>query len=570
MANDNQKLTAQMIDLNRSMDKLAGEIKKNTTATQEISESQQDADKAKSQDLKSLIDSLSSLKDLKGLTDEIKKLDLGNLSKTLGDLPGALSGLTKGPLSSLIGKGTGEKIGNILGGAGKGFNVGKILGGFQEGGVAKKEGQYVVGENGPEVVKLPAGAAVIPLDIKDFITGLAKVPELADLVKNKEINFYGDRDEASIVKGDGKDLKNRISLEKLKDKYEDALDDQESLDKAKQDPTVLASLKEQNKIIRDLIGKGNSKVQDSIQANDSEYYKIWNSSIKWMDKDQLKTFNSIWDKAIASLPKEAVNDLTISRTKLLALESLSKLNKPSESKETAKTVDLAPKAETKNVDAKKKEAGSGPTVEAKPEVLKTATESIKGAATEGIKNNIPKIGDIFSAVGGDSALGKKGSDIVKKAGGLLSSELGKNLGGIGGAGNKITDFLGKGTVPGGTEFKKTITSLGSFAKNPQTGIEKNIEKFTSDISGLLKSKSPLPPSKTADSTSEQSGGLTPGASEGSVKKDESGKDEKGKPKDMQSEIDAIKGLLARVASALEGTLDVSMMENPFRPDSRKV
>jgi len=183
---------------------------------------------------------------------------------------------------------------------------------------------------------------------------------------------------------------------------------------------------------------------------------------------------------------------------------------------------------------------------------------------------MPKIGDIFSTVGGSGVLGKKESDIVKKAGGLLSSELGKNLGGIGGVGNKINDFLGKGTIPGGTEFKKSITSLGSFAKSGQSSIEKNIEKYTSDISGLLKAQNTPATPKTAGALSETSGELAGGSSEMTGKKEEAGKEEKGKSKDMQSEIDAIKGLLARVASALEGTLDVSMMENPFRPDSIKV
>ena len=174
MAND-QKMVAQMLDLSRSIEKLSSTVKKNTDATDSLSELQTSKDQ-KSPDLKPIMDALSGLKDLKPLTDELKKLDFGGLSKTLKETGNPLSGAKQAV----------ENINPL-----KGFDVNKIIGAFQEGGIAKKDGNYLVGENGPEVVKLGPESAVIPLNIKDLMEGLKKIPELSKAIdlENKNERF---------------------------------------------------------------------------------------------------------------------------------------------------------------------------------------------------------------------------------------------------------------------------------------------------------------------------------------------------------------------------------------------
>lgn len=106
-------------------------------------------------DIKSLKDIPKSFESIKGSFGGIKGLtkDLGGVTEKLGiDLPG---GKFKNITDKV--KGAGGKAKDILsGGFGK-----KILGAFAEGGTIDKTGSYLVGEKGPEVVKLEEGNNVL-------------------------------------------------------------------------------------------------------------------------------------------------------------------------------------------------------------------------------------------------------------------------------------------------------------------------------------------------------------------------------------------------------------------------
>ena len=127
-----------------------------------------------------------------------------------------------------------------------------ILGAFQEGGIAKDKGKYLVGENGPELVDLPKGSAVIPLNIKDLIEGISKIPELSDIAKENNIGIYADSEDPSLLTSEISDVKNRVSLSKLEEKYDLDLKDQESIDRDKQNKELIDQLKNQSDLLKEL------------------------------------------------------------------------------------------------------------------------------------------------------------------------------------------------------------------------------------------------------------------------------------------------------------------------------
>ena len=174
MTDPNQKLFSQIADLGRNINSLAESIKKNTSATESLISSTDKSTKSEKE---------SATTSNKASTTNPKESEKGE--GAIKDLTKAISGLLgeKGPLMGKIaemakgsvskgGEGPNKDFSNIAGGL-KG-----IIKAFQEGGVAKKEGKYLVGENGPEVVKLPKGAGVIPINVKDLMEGLKTFPSL--------------------------------------------------------------------------------------------------------------------------------------------------------------------------------------------------------------------------------------------------------------------------------------------------------------------------------------------------------------------------------------------------------
>jgi hypothetical protein len=233
-ADPNQKLFSQIADLGRNISSLAESIKKNTSATESLVAATDKSEKREKE---------AATAANKAPTTNPKDADkdsgaMKDITKTLSDLLG-----DKSPLMGKFAEMAKSKISPSLG-ADKQPNVpnkdfSNIAGGlkgiikaFQEGGVAKKEGKYLVGENGPEVVKLPKGAGVIPINIKDLTEGLKNVPELVDLIKDKDtVDFLGTTYQPYIMDSKG----SPINLRKISSKYEDAAfeaDDKETTDRA--------------------------------------------------------------------------------------------------------------------------------------------------------------------------------------------------------------------------------------------------------------------------------------------------------------------------------------------------
>jgi len=178
-----------------------------------------------------------------------------------------------------------------------------ILGAFQEGGIAKDKGKYLVGENGPELVDLPKGSAVIPLNIKDFIEGISKIPELSDIAKGNEIGLYADSNDPSLLPLEISDVKNRVSLSKLEEKYNLDLKDQESLDRDKQNKELIDQLKGQSDLLKELKSIAQKKISDSI-----EEVRSGKESIASFDKPGKNKSPEI-EESIINAPIEQKTDL---------------------------------------------------------------------------------------------------------------------------------------------------------------------------------------------------------------------------------------------------------------------
>jgi hypothetical protein len=511
------KMVAQMLDLSRNVEKLTGELKKNTSVTGDLVKTQENIEENKSGDKsqagdKKLLESLKGLdfniiKDTLGnLNDSIKKIDkidfknLGDAVKSLDPKKfeesfkqlGSLKDIGKNLISGDIGKldigslkdsigGALPKIGgDLFGKIGKKGGLGGILGGFKDGGDVNFPGKYVVGEAGPEILELDKGDKVIPnKDIQSFIEG-----RMPDLQKRKT-----------------------PTKEEIEQKKQSLLSEDPAF---YSDPAELA--------------------------------------------DEIQHFIDTYDQRM-----KAENDT-------FTLEDIKKLGTPTKKEQSPLEIPLK--------DEKTKE------------ILKNqATESLKKVNEEKLKEQeSPKksaFKDLFS-----SDMLSKGSDILKK----LPIDKNISVSEIGGLLNKPTDLLKKfdsGKIQDSFKglFGNKTTGIAEkkeeILKSPTNEIKKNIpllkdqpaqksnveqplstpsSQSLSDISNVQSLSAPAP-SPTGLSSTEQ-----PSSSQNTTNAKTEGSQTSLNGEDIQE----IKALLSRIAQALSGTLIVSPMEAPYRPDSRRV
>jgi hypothetical protein len=195
----------------------------------------------------------------------------------------------------------------------------KILGEFQKGGISKKSGNYIVGENGPEILNLPEGSSIIPLNVKDFIDGISKIPELSDVIRDNNISLYADPQNPSFLSASPGDNKNMISLNSLEKKYEDDLKNKDSIDGKDRDKELIESIKEQVGLLKQIKSTSEKKIKDYI-----EFFKDKKESItKDYDKKSQDDYTDLFNKIINYIPKNSLNSFLESKVGLLAAEILS-------------------------------------------------------------------------------------------------------------------------------------------------------------------------------------------------------------------------------------------------------
>ena len=152
-----------------------------------------------------------------------------------------------------------------------------------------------------------------------------------------------------------------------------------------------------------------------------------------------------------------------------------------------------------------------------------------------------------------------GSDLLKGAGGMLGDKLGGKLGAAG-------DILGKGS-----ELSKQI-KLPSLAKKTP---ELKTPELKTDIKKLSTPPAPKAQPKPAakEEVAETKKSPTESVSTESkteAKSTETKPEKNGESGITSNDIQEMKAALVRIASLLEGPLNVSPMSSPYRPDSRRV
>jgi hypothetical protein len=590
MADSNQKLFSQIADLGRNISSLADSIKKNTSATESLvsatdksAKSEKEAatasNKAATANPKEIKE---SNKDSGGIKDLTKMLS--GLLGEKGPLMGKIAEMAKGKISPVSGADKqpnepNKDFSNIAGGL-KG-----IIKAFQEGGVAKKEGKYLVGENGPEVVKLPKGAGVIPINIKDLMEGLKNVPELVDLIKDKDtVDFLGTTYQPYIMDSKG----SPINLKKISAKYEDAAfdaNDQETTDKMFGMQDIVDSL---------------SKL--GLNGIENEVTKLENEDSALLSKAKLKDIdiykrNVLSDDILKDITKDGdyYNRLTIAKANLLATQTLlsskdkpktaseeleglpDSLVKESEADLKKEAADLKKsesvvgvkedKKEKKGLfGRKKKEKNEG---EAKEEKKDASLEKKEPTTEKKEPTMLSKVGAgaenaLFAAAGkATESLGIGGS-LAKKGLGALKGAIDKK-GGLGDAFSKKAESK--------TELeKKSATPAASPNANP--ALVNDVKKLT-PVAKKEAAKPQEAPKENKPSEAKPASATSPTSTD--TKKDDSKKSEASDPNKSGSsgslssnDIQEMKSAINRMASLLEGTLTVSVLDNPFRPDSRRI
>ena len=565
MADPNQKLFSQIADLGRNINSLAESIKKNTSATESlVSATDKSVKSEKESATASNKASTTNATDTNKGGEAIKDLTkiLSGLLGEKGPLMGKIAEMAKskilpasGPVKQLIEQP--KDFSNIAGGL-KG-----IIKAFQEGGVAKKDGKYLVGENGPEVVKLPKGAGVIPINVKDLIEGLKTVPELANIIKDKDsVDFYGSISNSSVIDSKGK----VISLNRLSADYENKGDN------AKDSETANRMSNAQG-IIDSLIDLGRNNITNEVNKIDGETMDLaTKSKLNYEKRDQLV------DDILREVDKNGdyYNTLAISKAALLATKT------------------VLDKEEAKGTGAKAEESLSGLpdnlVKESEADLKKEAADLKKSQSVVGAKDDKKEKGGLFSKFKknkdneenarrekNESALlskvGAGAENALFSAAGNAAESLGiasplakKGLNALKGAidkkGGLVNLFSKK------SEFKTELEKKSTIPPNANPALVNDVKKLTP----VAKKEAAKTQEASKEIRSEESKATPTSAPTSDTKKDNDKKSEASEPNKSglgsDKDIQDIKNALTRMAGLLEGTLTVSLLDQPFRPDSR--
>ena len=121
---------------------------------------------------------------------------------------------------------------------------------------------------------------------------------------------------------------------------------------------------------------------------------------------------------------------------------------------------------------------------------------------------------------------------------------------------------------GGSENKKSLTSLATKTPAPKPpDLSGDLKGLTSEISGLVKSNVDKVKNKVSEGVSgigEKISEKVSGGSKQNVSSDNKN------TMNLNESIEQIKSLLSRMVVSLEGPLEVTTLDSPFRPNSRKV
>jgi hypothetical protein len=527
---NNQKLVSQIADLSRNLNLVNESIKRNNQGIQSLIEIQEDRDSNP------------------GPAAENQAAGMLSISKELKEISSTLSKITSpdSPFSKMAD--SFEKSGN------KTFDFtskGEIKGKFQTGGIAKEDGKYLVGENGPEVVALPKGSGVIPINAKDLIEGLRKVPELSDLLKEGDsVNVTGsvsNRDRA-ILSSDGK----RISLYKLIENYEDqAIDAEDSNDPKVKD--TLQKIKGYLKSLEDLDSEANRKLDEQFNIIREERLKLNEKrGAEGGTFEEFKEKEKILDQIRKTISPEDYTELGLAKANLQAEKIV--LSKKTEAKTEKSEVEAGSKTVALKTDLKK---------------LNTETKSSEGGKSDKESEGSEKTG----AEKGPGIFSKLGSQLKKSAGRVAEGVAQQT--GLGGAFSLAKKGVGALSEKMKSEEQAKASPATATTEAPK--MEKSVSKLSvaapkpETTQEAPKSTPPPSPAPVQSQQNTQTGSMEQSTAAKASKTSTSSSGGGDQTKNVTTDdLDTIKGTLSRIAFLLEGPLTFSQIEDPYRPNSRRV
>ena len=443
-------------------------------------------------------------------------------------------------------------------------SLGNVKGSFRKGGRTKEDGDFLVGENGPEVVSLSAGSSVIPLDVSDLVDGLKNVSQLKDDLNDKILHY--DKSKKAVVTYSGDFdidfLKSQIEKQIAEDAAMDVADDGRgakavsALEKL-QDKIKNSKNEVSGETVEDKIGKSAGPSAEEIKAERERLLRSDPESYFGKPKSLQKAL----DDYIANYKSKP--DTSFNKTKR---DELIEGAKPPKKEEIKKEEEKAVKEKTKS-----KEESAEKSVKEKPKKEKKEKgeggglfSKVKSSATEKATSG-SSISSGISLLEKKTGLSNKAVDLGEKFG--LSKEKSE----------KLLGSANKGAA-------KSIQALAKKASQPKS--EDDGSKVVSEKPNLNPPPKPAPPApeakaaQTAASTPENTkpskteAPVKSETNEAVTKSENSSSSSASKPASSDSQmskddINDIKNLLSKMANALAGPLNINPSD-PFRPDSRRI
>lgn len=536
----NKKLIDQLSDLSRNIKSLTSEVKENKNAVSaENANAQKEPVKEDSGKKEPVED--QNKKFLKSLEDIFKK-GIGEITKSNGESKGIL----KDVVGVVKGKGLESALAAVsplkdkaIEGITSNANIPKGISGllgkipkFASGGVMDKTGLALVGEKGPEVVKLDKGDKVIPNDRYEEILKMS----LEERQKVDPVEYL----KATKYEEDKKKSEIKTVDQTLATPPPKFLNANSTLEEAKaylfnDNPTYYSMFPEE-------LGFDAAWELGEIKEGGG----------KFTEEDVQKLSQPVKpSNQILPEEKEEKGSKRDQRKK-------EKEEKRKSKEESKKTKDLLNPGKTENKEVGEKEKSS---------LLDKGKNLLKE------KGGLEKGKNLLFSKGKDLLTGKTSlKDIAKNPASLLGDKsqlMGKGIGAatsllsnkeLRGKGMEKLKGLKKEKPEEKPEEKSSIATESPELKKAKTEPKKEEEKKPEEKKEPIKeiaqteSKAATPKTESAKTESAKTGSESSGKTSS----------------DMGSaDMADIKSLLGRMVSLLEGPLSIETMDSPFRPDSRR-
>ncbi len=528
----------QLLDVSRTLAEVAAELKKTNKDLESIAKS---VSKDLPKEIKKVTDSQAESNKKLDKISSGKESDKKEGSKFSSDFYSDI--LAKMGISPDKAKSLSEKLANS-----EAKNVEKVKGALKDGGTVTEPGKYIVGENGAEVLNVPGGSKIIPLNVTDLLDGLNKISEIKKLINKDGVLKVDTSGGDKVLIGESPT--DKYSLESIKKSIMDekAENAARGID-VKGDAEKLTVLDSLNKKISEgsaATPAGPASTAENVIAKRGS---IENAKLNdfYPSKAEIEEYKAKLIKEDPDLADDPeglayeINRFKFEEADRRYFEALKKSGSTGIKEETTPTLGTK--------ESPKKASAEAP-VEIKAKPAKEPREKSKFG--EKIKSGLSK------------ALGSGIVQTIGAAGGKMIDD--KFFGG-----KKVASSL----VP--TATKSASSLLSKEASKSVSDVKSRVENKTTPLSAVKKS-TPQPQASPVSQSSQSEASPVPSSAPQSQAPATPQKSESQAPASAASaaasplpvkELSEMKALLANIARSLSGPLNV-YNPDPFRPDSRRV